>query len=378
MLAFIRYFTRGHGVILLIVLAIVGVSWIIYKNRDKERIKAENKQVQRPLGQVNPRPSVDQSAAPKETILSDRKLSPVTKPEVEATPQDVQVSNPLQRRTLQTLVSFYSQVAAPSPAPTPEERRRSEQPWLPPAVLIPCALVNTVESSHINTPVIAEVIRDVYQINDGVRHLIIPAGTIASSFAQSGAVRDRIEVAGEWLFVFPDGMSLKIRGIACDREADPTNQQFGQEDASAGLQGELVQSDHWANAKAFLTLLMMSTTQVGTVAANSALSQGFSGGTVLPDTSAIEAKYLDELLNGQTGDGRFVRVNASKEFYVVTMDTTFPLRRTVDNKARDISEEDRLRSQSSDPAQSLMQMQRQIMRPQQIQPEETPGPRFQY
>ncbi len=375
MLGLIRYFTRGHGVILLIALGIVGVSWIISKNRDKEQAKAEKKQVQRPLGQVNPKPSVDQSTAPKETILSDRKLSPVTRPEAEATPQDIQVSNPLQRRSLPTLVSFYSQVAAPSPTPTPEEHREPEQIWLPPSIFIPCALVNTVESSHINTPVVAEVIRDVYQNG----HLIIPAGTIASSFAQSGAVRDRIEVAGMWLFVFKDGRSLKINGIACDREADPTNQQFGIEDGSAGLQGELVESDHWANAKAFIALLMMSTAQVGTAAANSALSQGFSGGTVLPDTSAITAKYLDQLLNGQTGDGRFVRVNASKEFYIYGTETLFPTHRSVDNKARDKSEEEQLRTQpSSDPMQSMMQMQRQLMKEQQPAQQENNSPNFRY
>jgi hypothetical protein len=55
-----------------------------------------------------------------------------------------------------------------------------------------------------------------------------------SSFAQKGAVRDRIEVAGTWLFVFADGRQLKVPGIACDREADPSNQQFGIEDGSAG------------------------------------------------------------------------------------------------------------------------------------------------
>jgi hypothetical protein len=96
--------------------------------------------------------------------------------------------------------------------------------------------VNTVESSHINTPVVGEVLRDVYQNG----HLIVPAGAVVSSFAQSGAVRDRIEVAGMWLIVYPDGRYLRIHGIACDREADPSNQQFGIEDGSAGLQGELV------------------------------------------------------------------------------------------------------------------------------------------
>ena len=155
------------------------------------------------------------------------------------------------------------------------------------------------------------------QKNNGVPHLIIPAGTIVSSFAQSGAVRDRIEVAGTWLLVFPDGRQLKVNGIACVRQADPNNQQFGPEDGSAGLQGDLVESDHWANAKAFLALLLTATTQAGTSAVNSALSSSrFGGGVALPDTSGIQAKYLDQLLNGQTGDGRFVRVPSGTEMAI--------------------------------------------------------------
>jgi hypothetical protein len=157
----------------------------------------------------------------------------------------------MQREALPQLVSFYAQVQSPAPSPAPQpERRKDPQAWLPPGVFIPCALLNTVESSHINTPVVGEVLRDVYQNG----RLIVPAGAVVSSFAQSGAVRDRIEVAGMWLIFYPDGRHLRIHGIACDREADPSNQQFGIEDGSAGLQGELVESDHWANAKAFIAL----------------------------------------------------------------------------------------------------------------------------
>jgi len=159
---------------------------------------------------------------------------------------------------LHPLVSFYAQVPMPTPSPTPVPEAASRPlAWLPPGTFIPCALVNTVESSHINTPVVGEVLCDMYQNG----RLIVPAGAIVSSFAESGAVRDRIEVAGEWLIVYPDGRHLRVRGVACDREADPTNQQFGVEDGSAGLQGELVESDHWANAKAFIALLMTAAMQ---------------------------------------------------------------------------------------------------------------------
>src|SRR5262249_47138828 len=284
------------------------------------------------------------------------------------------------------LVSFYSQAALP-PAPTPTpvpERPKDPTYWLPPGTFIPCALVNTVESSHINTPVVAEVIREVYQGG----HLIIPAGAIVSSFAQSGAVRDRIEVAGTWLIVYPDGRQLRIKGIACDREADPSNQQFGIEDGSAGLQGELVESDHWANAKAFIALLITAATQTGTAVATSTLQAAHTTGvTALPDTTPILAKYLDQLLNGETGDGRFVRVRASKEFYIFSASVVEPTKRSVgarrqqeEKSDQEFSNQSKAAPSDNDKAQGeALRVERQIQEA--VQPQnkdENQAPHFKY
>jgi hypothetical protein len=49
----------------------------------------------------------------------------------------------------------------------------------------------------------------------------------------------------------------------------------------------------------------------------------------VPDTTPIMAKYIDQLLNGETGDGRFVRVRASTEFYVFPTETILPTHRSV-------------------------------------------------
>ena len=67
---------------------------------------------------------------------------------------------------------------------------------------------------------------------------------------------------------------------------------------------------------------MTATMQTGTAVATSTLQASHTTGVVaLPDTTPILAKYLDQLLNGETGDGRFVRVPASKEFYVFVTET---------------------------------------------------------
>jgi Bacterial conjugation TrbI-like protein len=361
---FVRFFGTGPGAILVVVVLILGVAWIIKRGQDKERAEALKRQVQRPLGQVRPGEQVDKATAPKEVILSDRRLQP---PPPGEQPQPAQQAPPvrapqrLPQQALSPLVSFYQAVAsAPTPTPAPPQIK-DVTAWLPPGIFIPCALVNTVESSHINTPVVGEVIRDVVQKNNGVPHVIVPAGTLVNSFAQSGAVRDRIEVAGTWVLVYPDGRQLKARGIACDREADSANQQFGIEDGSAGLQGELIESDHWANAKAFIALLMTASMQTGTAVATSALQATHTTGvTSLPDTTPILAKYLDQLLNGETGDGRFVRVRAGKEFYLYPTETIEPQRRVVtDNRpAENLSS-----AQSLSPAVSeAVELEKQILK----------------
>ena len=68
-------------------------------------------------------------------------------------------------------------------------------------------------------------------------------------------------------------------------EADPANQQFGIEDGSAGLQGELIESDHWANAKAFIALLMTAAMQTGTAAATSTAIKLTKAGTCASTTA---------------------------------------------------------------------------------------------
>jgi hypothetical protein len=381
MIRFLRFFYRGPGAILVVLAIALGVAAIIKNGQDKQRAELEKRQAQRELGKVNPQTEIDKSQASKEVILSDRRLNPGNRTaQPELSPAYItQAPSAVPRSALQQLVSFYTQVPSPSPSPTPEPSKPKEATiWLPRGIFIPCALVNTVESSHINTPVVGEVIRDVFQNG----HLIIPAGAIATCFAQAGAVRDRIEVAGKWSLVYPDGKEFELEGVACDREADTASQQFGIEDGSAGLQGELIESDHWANAKAFIALLMTATLQTGTAVATSTLQAAHTTGvTAMPDTTPILAKYLDQLLNGETGDGRFVRVRASKEFYIFPSTVVFPTQRSVGAR-RQQSESAESTAPSptpADPVQAAIQAERDILKQsQQPSPSDENQKKFHY
>jgi hypothetical protein len=373
---FIRFFYRGPGLLLVVVGGIVVIGWMIQRGAEKRQTAKTTTAKNQEVGQLHPTSSVDTSVAPKESELSKTRLTP---PRTESEPvQTKPVFNAIQQpRALPTLVSFYTQVTATPPVEKPKKKTEPEQLWLPPSIFIPCALVNTVNSSHINTPVVGEVLRDIWQN----KKLVIPAGTIVSSFAAGGAVRDRIEVAGSWLLVFSDGRQLKVNGIACVRQANAENEQFGPEDGSAGLLGTLEESDHWSNAKAFIALLMTSVNQVVTAGANSAVNSvscgGYGGGVVLPDTSQIQAKYLDQLLNGQTGDGRYVHVPAGTEFAIFPLETTHPLNRSIDNSAS-VKEDAPPLSDNPD-VNAIIQNSREIMRAGQQPPaNENQTPHYKY
>lgn len=366
---FLRFFWSGPGLLLVFVGGILFVGYVIHQGQEKQNATQNKNQVTRPLGQVNPTSSVDASVAHQEVELQNHKLSPVR---VEPDPVKTQpvFNKAPQQRSLPTLVSFYSQVAA-TPTPTPKPKAEPEQLWLPPSIFIPCVLVNTVNSSHINTPVVGEILTDIYQNEK----LVIAAGTLVSSFASNGSVRDRIEVSGNWLLVFHDGRQLKISGIACTRQANPENQQFGPEDCSAGILGTIVESDHYKIFTGTIGVLTTAILQAGTAAAGSAVSHGLTG-VSLPDVAPVWAPYLNKMVNGESGDSRYVHVPAGTEFCIFPCETTHPLNRSIDNSA---TNQEQAQPERNDPISQATRMEREIMRSsQQPQPDEQREPKFKY
>ena len=372
----IEFFYKGHGALILIAAVVISLGIWMRQKQDKKVAEKAKHETKRDLGTINPKTATEPNAVPQEVKLDKREISQAYRSEPTPTPQAPIVNNSA-TAPLPTLVSFYAQVTE-TPTPTPEPKqaptpRPAPEAWCPPSRFIPCVLINTVNSSHMNTPVVGKVEHDVVCVN-GVdqngnqrRVINIPAGTVVSCFANGGSVRDRIEVAGTWLFVFPDNRSLKVDGIACDREADPSTMQFGDEDGGAGLKGELVESNHWANAQAFLALLMTTANQAITAGASGALSRGYGVGVALPDTSGIQAKYLDQLFNGQNGDARYVHVAASTEFYIFPTVTIRAAHRAIDNQASTKEEDAGMASTplAADPSLTAMQQELQILKQQQ-------------
>jgi len=118
---FIQFFISGPGAILVVIGLILWVCWVIKQGQDKEKAEAAKRQVQRQLGEVNPKEDVDKSTAPKDVLLSDRRLNGM-QPNLPPTrgPTIPPAAAPQQRQALQPLVSFYAQVTAtPIPSATP-------------------------------------------------------------------------------------------------------------------------------------------------------------------------------------------------------------------------------------------------------------------
>jgi type F conjugative transfer system protein TrbI len=229
--------------------------------------------------------------------------------------------------------------ATPTPKPAPpipqtifatKEQSVSES-FLPYGRLLRCELVNTVDSTNIETPIIGLTIEDAW--NDG--RLIIPAGTEVHGVAQKAAVRERIGSGQQWFLVFQDGRGLPVSGTVLDYAPDPKKPGAWQEsDGSAGLRGYLVKSDKYAEAKAILSSMISA--GAGAFPQTTTLLSPLGGATQI-NSGGIENAFSAGLqAGGEIYSKRlldknpyFVRVPAGSTFYLYVTQTIDLGRATV-------------------------------------------------
>ena len=198
--------------------------------------------------------------------------------------------------------------------------------FLPYGRLLRCELVNTVDSTNIDTPIIGLVIEDAW--NDG--RLIIPAGTEVHGVAQKSAVRERIGSDRQWFLVFQDGRELPVSGTVLDYAPDPKKPNaWNESDGSAGLRGFFVKSDKYAEAKAILASMISAgagafpqtttllsplggATQINSGGIESAFSAGLQAGGQI---------YSKRLLEQLDKNPFYVRVPAGATFYLYITQT---------------------------------------------------------
>ncbi len=229
--------------------------------------------------------------------------------------------------------------ATARPAPTPKapppipqaifatkEASRSES-YLPFGRLLRCELVNTVDSTNIETPIIGLLTEDMW--HDG--RLIIPAGTEIHGIAQKTAARERIGSERKWVLVFQDGRELPLSGTVLDYapEGDKSDK-WAETDGSAGLRGYMIANDKYAEAKAILAAMISA--GAGAFPQTTNLISPLTGGATQIQnggfTDAISAGiqaggqiYSQRLLENLEKEPYYVRVPAGTLFYLYVTQT---------------------------------------------------------
>ena len=232
------------------------------------------------------------------------------------------------------------------PAPTEPELRPLSKFFAPYGRLLACELIVTVDSSSIQTPIIALVTDDIY--HDG--RLIIPAGTEVHGTAQADRKRERIASNGGWTLVWQTGEELHVDGVALDREKDPNGEGWGITDGSAGLRGQVVKTDNLAEIKLFAATFLS-----GAASALSQSRQTVVGTELLPTlqnaplqgAQNILGTYAQQILDTIQRDGFYVRVPAGKEFYLYVT-------QTIDKSAAVLGGTRLVTTETNDPAPTIM------------------------
>jgi len=145
--------------------------------------------------------------------------------------------------------------ATPKPPPSipqaifaTREASRSEN-YLPFGRLLRCELVNTVDSTNIETPIIGLIMEDVW--HDG--RLIITAGTEVHGIAQKPPLASASVPSGNGC------SSFRTDGKCLSPEQSSTTLQTAvrsETDGSAGLRGYMIAADKYAEAKAVLAAMI--------------------------------------------------------------------------------------------------------------------------
>ncbi len=232
-------------------------------------------------------------------------------------------------------------------AAKPQKQKETTKPlidYAPYGRMLKCQLINTVDSSNFDTPLIALVTEDLW--HDG--KVIIPAGTEVHSKADSVTQRNRIATDGSWVLVWRrknsyNGFEMALSGIALDYARDLKNGRHHITDGSAGLRGFTVETQEYSKLKLYAALFLKGAAEgVGELILEEAKSKDEN---VLVNSSQSSAPqknssnknqvktglakgaqeganlYAEQMMDAISRDGVFVRVPAGTSFYLYVTQT---------------------------------------------------------
>lgn len=180
--------------------------------------------------------------------------------------------------------------------------------------MIPCWLVQAVDSSDAETPIVALTTEDLVHRGE----VVIPKGSEVHGRAKPGRSRDRVHSESTWTIVWPTGEQITVSGLALDQDR-LTEGGWGATDGSAGLRGQLIRSDNWAELKLFASTFLAGAAQAVEERQATAL-----GAQVLPHAKNAALQGTTEVLNRYSAqvverlerEAFIVRVPSGKPFYL--------------------------------------------------------------
>ena len=138
--------------------------------------------------------------------------------------------------------------------------------------------------------------------------------------------RERIASGNTWTFIWQNGMEMQIKAIALDREFDDETNQSGWAitDGSAGLRGEVIKSDNFADIKLFAATFLS-----GAASALTEKQQTIFGPVNSPTLNnapfagaqAVLQTYAQQIFDSIQKNGFYVRVPSGKQFYLYVLQT---------------------------------------------------------
>ncbi len=280
-----------------------------------------------PAEAVNRKPAVPGAIKEIGKTVTELTLPP-ERPDRDDAPREIPAELRKNLLALPAPMTFYTPA---TPAPAPKAPAVSSR-YLPYGTLIPCKLVNTLDSTADGSPVIAIVLEDMRNIDqDGVSQLVIPAGTLAILDSTApGHERDRIAADGRWMFVWRtrdenNGLELQVDGRALSRDYDPLTQTWGHPDGRSGLRGELIQDLNNERIQAAARTALesgISALKQYDVSSNALTGQVIRnplptlGNAALASAEAYVGQYSDQIRKQITDSGVYVQVTAGTEFYI--------------------------------------------------------------
>jgi len=195
-----------------------------------------------------------------------------------------------------------------------------------------------VDSASIQTPIVGLVTENIYHAG----RLVIPAGTEVHGTAQTDHQRERISSGNSWTLVWQSGEELQLKALALDREFSGDQEGWGITDGSAGLRGQILESDNLADIKLFAVTFLSGAagaltekqqTVFGPITSPSLANAPFEG------AQKVLSVYAQRIYEAVQKDGFYVRVQSGKQFYLYVLQTIDRADATVAGSAKAFVEE---------------------------------------